>query len=92
MLLALGSACLKKRFAGESIKISPLGKPCAGGVFFSVSHCEELAGIALSDGREVGLDIESNAASCEETADYCFMEYSRKDGKNVLTVIKKAKK
>lgn len=74
MLLALGSAYLKKRFVGDGIKISPLGKPYAGGVFFSVSHCEGMVGIALSEENEVGLDIESNAAACEETACYCCTE------------------
>lgn len=86
MLLSLGSSYLKRRFAGDKINISPFGKPMAEGIFFSVSHCKEIVGIAISRVDEVGLDIESNLKACEEIAERFFTEEERNGEYSLLDI------
>ena len=56
-VLHLVSACLKRKYIGEWKK-NEYGKPLAKKVFFNVSHTENAVAIAISDGCDVGLDIE----------------------------------
>ena len=72
-LLSLCAGYLISRYIG-AYRVDPCGKPRSDERFFSVSHSGELVGLAVSEDRETGLDIEKKRAESDfvQLAEYCF--------------------
>lgn len=74
-LLSLAAGYLIYRLAGEAYA-DEAGKLRSDKLFFSVSHSEDLAALAVSEDREVGLDIEKPRSDDgkDRLAAFCFSE------------------
>lgn len=87
-LLSLGSSYLKRRFVfgDREISLSRFGKPYSPDIFFNVSHSVDIAGIAISDKYEVGLDIEKEREDHRDLADHCLSTEEKLSGEEFLTL------
>lgn len=73
-LLSLAAGYLVYRYVGESF-VDEYGKPRSKKIFFSLSHTEDVAAIALSRYRDVGVDVEGDRSrEYDDLAEHCLNE------------------
>ena len=70
-LLSLGGAYLIKKYVGD-VTVDERGKPRSENHFFNISHSVDLVGIAISDKRDIGLDIEKDREIKGGVDKYCL--------------------